>query len=1045
MKRSLNAFSKILLISALFVLSSTNPHVIAQPIPPDAWRFDFNGDGKIDAEDVLNFLTLWQLSNIPTPTSPPSANESATPTLTPFPTSTPTQMEISPYFNSIPPGFGLVGEQYVYLINASDPNGDSLTYSILSGPNGMGVSTTGHVTWTPSQTGPVEVSLGITDGKTDVVYQDFTIHVGLAETAISAYILHLVGGVVEVDDPDNPIAGTRIEIPPSSLPEDATVTIRAVSDANEYVPEALPVEIDGLPSGVTATIELPYDPDLLAMYGGSVGDLVIIVLDPATGEWVEVQPIATKVNKLGIPTVVGLIVGAEVAYVATHKLYLLTGQPRRIEAVKGSLADFFMANSSPPKQRLVVIHGLISDPQTFNGPDDFLSSTGNLIQESLFASYDSIVTYRYPSGLRISQNAQLFQQRLIQGYNGIPANSIFSIYQNPSFKFDILCHSMGGLISRYAIEKTPLAANLGRLVTLGTPHGGFQTKNELINHVFGTAAPIVLAPFPGITDLLIGSSLLSALNNGKTSPDVFFPPGGQRYYCAAGLKDGSLISSSDGVVTKNSALFLNLSAGHERIFGDDEPEGPANQNYSHNSLHSLAANNSINPNDRVGDQVLSWLGSPGVAPAWTPTPTIPHPIPTATPTLPETVGPRTEPVEYSQYQHLIHVAKSGSDTSGDGSAESPWASLTYALTQVVSANAANRYAILVAGGIYAENGLMMKEWADMYGGYDPDDWSNRDISGYEAVINGGGLEIVVVASNTRLDGFTLTGGSRAIHADSVSPLITNNVIKGNSSSNLYGGGIYCEYSSPVVLNNRIENNSTRYGGGGICLRYCTSYSTISRNIIGSNTALAGTFGGGGLYVLQSDAKIAGNTIVDNLTDYHGGGIFCNSSSAVITNNTICRNLTDDNDGEDGGGIYAAHSEGLLIVNCTLWGNRADHGGGVYVYSTDVAHMLNTVVYGNLARIDQPQFGQYLSGATVRYCDIEGSADISNNNISDDPLFVAPGDYNFHLTALSPCIDKGHGPQLDPDVPSADIEGDPRGDTVGGRDSCDIGADEFVAR
>lgn len=45
----------------------------------------------------------------------------------------------------------------------------------------------------------------------------------------------------------------------------------------------------------------------------------------------------------------------------------------------------------------------------------------------------------------------------------------------------------------------------------------------------------------------------------------------------------------------------------------------------------------------------------------------------------------------------------------------------------------------------------------------------------------------------------------------------------------------------------------------------------------------------------------------------------------------------------------------------------------------------------------------------------------NGDISEDPLFVSSTDP--HLSALSPCIDKGSIPDLPPDVADLDSDGD----------------------
>jgi hypothetical protein len=59
------------------------------------------------------------------------------------------------------------GTTYSYQVKASDPDGDSLTYDLKSGPPGMSISMTGLITWiVPSRfSGKVPVSISVSDGK----------------------------------------------------------------------------------------------------------------------------------------------------------------------------------------------------------------------------------------------------------------------------------------------------------------------------------------------------------------------------------------------------------------------------------------------------------------------------------------------------------------------------------------------------------------------------------------------------------------------------------------------------------------------------------------------------------------------------------------------------------------------------------------------------------------------------------------------------------------------------------------------------------------
>ena len=90
-------------------------------------------------------------------------------------------------------------------------------------------------------------------------------------------------------------------------------------------------------------------------------------------------------------------------------------------------------------------------------------------------------------------------------------------------------------------------------------------------------------------------------------------------------------------------------------------------------------------------------------------------------------GPQTEQINEEDYAIIYYVAdNAGSDDNGDGSKEKPWASVNYALSQVLTASVDSRVAILVSGGDYSKSTIQMKEYVDLYGGFSEKDWI-RDI------------------------------------------------------------------------------------------------------------------------------------------------------------------------------------------------------------------------------------------------------------------------------------------------------------------------------
>ena len=85
----------------------------------------------------------------------------------------------APTITSSPRTVTQLDSPYFYSLKATDPNGDRLTYSVVSAPEGMTVDETGLVTWLPNsqQFGENQVTLQVDDGKGLAIQQSFTINV----------------------------------------------------------------------------------------------------------------------------------------------------------------------------------------------------------------------------------------------------------------------------------------------------------------------------------------------------------------------------------------------------------------------------------------------------------------------------------------------------------------------------------------------------------------------------------------------------------------------------------------------------------------------------------------------------------------------------------------------------------------------------------------------------------------------------------------------------------------------------------------------------
>lgn len=84
----------------------------------------------------------------------------------------------APVIYSTPITKGTVDIEYTYDVNAADPNGDVLTYSLVNPPSGMTINPqTGLICWTPLSVGDYEIAVSVSDGRGGIATQSFIIEV----------------------------------------------------------------------------------------------------------------------------------------------------------------------------------------------------------------------------------------------------------------------------------------------------------------------------------------------------------------------------------------------------------------------------------------------------------------------------------------------------------------------------------------------------------------------------------------------------------------------------------------------------------------------------------------------------------------------------------------------------------------------------------------------------------------------------------------------------------------------------------------------------
>jgi len=173
---------------------------------------------------------------------------------------------------------------------------------------------------------------------------------------------------------------------------------------------------------------------------------------------------------------------------------------------------------------------------------------------------------------------------------------------------------------------------------------------------------------------------------------------------------------------------------------------------------------------------------------------------------------------------------------------------------------------------------------------------------------------------------------------------------------------------------------------------------------------------GAMVIYESSIHVHHCIFHDNQAG-HGGALCISSNSNPIFDNCLFYNNEAIN--YCGGVILTYISASPVFINCTFADNYAVDAGGV----AELEHggstsFINCIFWGNSSANGPNQFNMMVEGDTcglnIYYSDVEeGIAGIDPeiqlvymDNIEEEPLFIAHGDYPFALEDGSPCINEG---------------------------------------
>ncbi|HSV95507.1 MAG TPA: right-handed parallel beta-helix repeat-containing protein [Spirochaetota bacterium] len=346
----------------------------------------------------------------------------------------------------------------------------------------------------------------------------------------------------------------------------------------------------------------------------------------------------------------------------------------------------------------------------------------------------------------------------------------------------------------------------------------------------------------------------------------------------------------------------------------------------------------------------------------------------------------------------MYVSTTGSDVTGDGSPDNPYATIQNGTTQAASNGL---HAVFVEAGTYSIPAeITLIEGISLYGGFRPGDWNDRSVT--PAARDTGSpycTEIIYTAapairgtgpisSATVVEGFVIFGPTAFSNENNSNPRISNNTIVGTDIGTSYG--IHNLNSSPNIQFNIIIGASfIAVNAYGIYNSTGATPTITANTIYGSLVTSSDTANGVCNTNASTDPIIAGNTIYGGPAANTSRGIYnTNGAEPVIIGNRIASDSATAS--------YAIHNEDCINVvlngNDIFPGNGSASSVGVYCSNSPIWILNNAVRAGGGATTDY-SFGIRLAA--------NSDASIFNNTI--DGGTADTGSYGIRIFNAAPLI------------------------------------------
>ncbi|MFN3243406.1 MAG: hypothetical protein ACE37K_18025 [Planctomycetota bacterium] len=272
------------------------------------------------------------------------------------------------------------------------------------------------------------------------------------DTVLAEASIGPAGGTVRVDSGEN--EGLELTVPAGAVAVPTSFRL-LLSRTSSDVPSAFPVyrfEPESLDfHGQNVTVTLPASD---AFFLGGTPALTVFSRERFGAPWsallgttvdVAARRVSVTTDRLGDMVAwtgnlhrlftqqngfVDPATDANAEFVAGVQVLVDNGSiPRQVG--RGSLASFWNSSTT---DNVIILHGALGSPLDFLGDEDFV--------ENLALTHDNVVLFSYPSARGVAYAAN-------ELYDLIQAN------RKPGFGCRIVGHSLGALIGRYLLERSP--------------------------------------------------------------------------------------------------------------------------------------------------------------------------------------------------------------------------------------------------------------------------------------------------------------------------------------------------------------------------------------------------------------------------------------------------------------------------------------------------------------------------------------------------------------------------------------------------------------